>query len=127
MSGWGRALLSLAALAMGLPVAAQTPAPTTAFDGRYVGVSRESSKAGSSPGAKCLPSGVPAPVAIRNGVVGSPGGGGWQGAVDTQGNVTMHNVDSLRIDGQIDPRGTLTAKYSGPACIMTFVWRKQSG
>ena len=54
-------------------------------------------------------------------------GSGWQGAVDAQGIVTMHNANSMRIDGQIDPQGALTAKYSGPACIMTFVWRKQAG
>jgi hypothetical protein len=121
-----RALLSVA-LTLASPAAAQTPAPSTAFDGRYVGVSRESSKAGSNPGAKCLPNGVPAPLAIRNGVIGSPGSTGWQGTVDPQGNVTMRNTNSLRVDGQIDPQGTFTAKYSGPACIMTFVWRRQSG
>jgi hypothetical protein len=33
----------------------------------------------------------------------------------------------MRADGQIDPQGTITAKYSGPACISTFVWRKQAG
>jgi hypothetical protein len=66
MSCRGKALLSVAALAVALPAAAQAPAPSTAFDGRYVGVSRESSKAGSNPGAKCLPNGVPAPLAIRN-------------------------------------------------------------
>jgi hypothetical protein len=63
----------------------------------------------------------------QNGVIGRPGSTGWQGMVDSQGNVTMHNANSLRIDGQIDPQGTLTAKDSGPACIMTFVWRRQSG
>jgi hypothetical protein len=127
MIGWTRLLLTLMACACGATAAAQTAAPTTAFDGRYVGVSRESSKAGSNPGAKCPPSGVPAPIAIKNGVIGKPGGSGWQGAVDAQGIVTMHNANSLRIDGQIDPQGALTAKYSGPACIMTFVWRKQAG
>jgi hypothetical protein len=70
---------------------------------------------------------VPAPLAIKNGVIGRPRSTGWQGMVDSQGNVAMHNANSLRIDGQIDPQGTLTAKDSGPACIMTFVWRRQSG
>jgi hypothetical protein len=128
MFRWSAVPLTIAAFAWATPVAAQAPAAaTTAFDGKYVGVSRESSKAGSNPGAKCLPSGVPAPVTIRNGAIGRPGSGGWQGTVSPQGGVTMHNANSLRIEGQIDPQGTLTAKYSGPACIMTFVWRKQSG
>ena len=126
MLGRAKLVLTIMAFAAASPAAAQTPAATT-FDGRYIGVSRESTKAGSSPGAKCPPSGVPAPLAVRNGVIGRPGSPGWQGTVDAQGNVTMHNANSLRVDGQIDPQGTLTAKYSGPACIMTFVWRRQSG
>ena len=127
MSSRANVLVSLATLALSLSVLAQTAAPTTtAFDGRYVGVSRESSNAGSNPGAKCLPSGVPATLAIRNGAIGRLGSAGWRGTVDAQGNVTMHNADSLRIDGQIDPQGTLTAKYSGAACITTYVRRKQT-
>ena len=127
MLGRTTLLLTIAAFASVAPAIAQTSAPPSGFDGRYIGVSRESTKSGSNPGAKCPPSGVPGPLAIRNGVVGRPGGAGWQGTVDTQGNVTMHNAKSLSLDGQIDPQGTLTARYSGPACIMTFVWRKQSG
>lgn len=127
MSARAKVLLSLTTFALSLPVSAQTAAPNAAFDGRYIGVSRDSAKAGSNPGAKCLPRGVPAPLAIKSGVIGRPGSTGWQGMVDPQGNVTMHNANSLRIDGQIDPQGTLTARYSGPACIMTFVWRRQSG
>jgi hypothetical protein len=119
--------LTIAVCLSATSVAAQAPAPTTAFDGKYVGVSRESSKSGSNPGAKCLPTGVPAPLTIRNGMIGKPGGEGWQGAVSPQGGLTMRNANSLRVDGQIDPQGTITAKYSGPACIATFVWRKQAG
>jgi hypothetical protein len=126
MFGRATVLATIAAFTCAIPVAAQTPASSsTAFDGRYAGVSRESSKAGSSPGPKCLPNGVPAPLTIRNGVIGKPGSDGWQGTVSPQGSVTMYNANSLRIDGQIDPQGIFTAKYSGPACIMTFVWRKQ--
>ena len=127
MFGRSKILLTIAACVLATQVAAQAPAPTTtAFDGKYVGVSRESSKAGSNPGAKCLPSGVPAPLTIKNGVVGKPGGEGWQGAVSPQGGLTMRNANSLRVDGQIDQQGTITTRYSGPACITTFVWRKQS-
>jgi hypothetical protein len=39
----------------------------------------------------------------------------------------MHYGGSMRADGQIDPQGTITVKYSGPACISKFVWRKQAG
>jgi len=67
------------------------------------------------------------PTLIRNGMIRQPGSEGWQGAVSPQGGVTMRNANSQRVDGQIDPQGTITAKYSGPACITTFVWHKQSG
>ena len=118
----------IAACMLATAVAAQAPsATTTAFDGKYLGVSRESSKAGSNPGAKCTLSGVPAPLTIRNGVIGQAGTGGWEGSVTPQGTLTMHYGGSMRADGQIDPQGTITAKYSGPACISTFVWRKQAG
>jgi hypothetical protein len=128
MFGRAKILLTIAAFALATPVAAQAPAPaTTAFDGKYVGVSRESSKAGSNPGAKCPPIGVPAPLTIRNGVIGKPGTNGWEGTVGARGELTVHNAGAMRLDGQIDPEGTITAKYSGPACITTFVWRKQSG
>jgi hypothetical protein len=128
MFALARILLTTAVCTVALSAIAQVPAPTTtAFDGKYVGVSRESSKAGSNPGAKCPPSGVPAPFTIRNGMIGRSGGQGWQGAVSPQGGLTMRNANSLRIDGQIDPQGTITAKYSGPACITTFIWHKQAG
>ena len=127
MFGWARIILTIAGCTVALPVAAQTQAPTTtAFDGRYIGVSRESSKAGSNPGAKCPPSGVPAPLTIRNGVIGRPGTGGWEGTVTPQGALAMHNGGSMRVDGQVDSQGTITAKYSGPACIITYIWRKRS-
>ena len=127
MLGRSKVLLAIAASVIAMPAAAQAPGPATAFDGKYVGVSRESSKAGSNPGAKCPPSGVPAPLTIRNGVIGRPGSEGWQGTVSQQGALTMRNANSVRVDGQIDPQGTIRAQYSGAACIITFAWRKQSG
>jgi hypothetical protein len=127
MFGRARILLMIAACMVATTAVAQAPTPTTtAFDGKYVGVSRESSKAGSNPGAKCPPNGVPAPLTIRNSVIGQPGTGGWEGSVTPQGAVAMHNGASMRADGQIDSQGTITAKYSGPACIITYVWRKRS-
>jgi len=127
MFGRAALLLTIAASGLAMPAAAQAHAPTTAFDGKYVGVSRESTKAGSSPGAKCQPNGVPAPLTIRNGLIGSRGSKGWEGTVNPQGGLTMRSASTPRVDGQIDPQGTLTAQYSGPACITTFVWHKQSG
>jgi hypothetical protein len=123
-----RILLTLAACAAALPAVAQAPAPTTTtFDGRYAGVSRESTRTPAFPGAKCPPNGVPAPVTIRNGVIGTPGSGGWEGTVSPQGAVTMRNSSAVRLDGQIDGQGTIRAQYGGAGCTMTFVWRKQSG
>ena len=79
MFGRAALLLTIAVSGLAMPAAAQAPAPMTAFDGKYVGVSRESLKAGSNPGAKCQPNGVPAPLTIRNGLIGSPGSKGWGG------------------------------------------------
>lgn len=127
MSSRAIILLTIAAWMLATSVAAQASAtPTTAFDGKYLGVSREPEKAGSNPGAKCGTSGVPAPLTIRNGVIGQPGTGGWEGIVTPQGTLVMQYGGSMRADGQIDSQGTITAKYSGPACIITFVWRKRS-
>jgi hypothetical protein len=127
MFGRAALLLSIAASGLAMPAAAQAPPPTTPFDGKYVGVSRESSKAGSSPGAKCQPNGVPAALTIRNGLIENAGGKGWAGTVNPQGGLTMRSASTPRVDGQIDSQGTLIGQYSGPACITTFVWHKQSG
>jgi hypothetical protein len=116
------------ASAFAMPVAAQAPVPTTAFDGKYVGVSRESSKNPSAPRAKCNTGRaiVPAPLTIKNGVVGTPGGQGWEGTVSSQGTVTMRNSSAMRLEGQIDGQGTIRAQYGGTGCMITFIWRKQS-
>jgi hypothetical protein len=126
MFGRARVLIPVAACALATLAGAQAQVPTTAFDGKYVGVSRESAKAASNPGAKCPPNGVPAPLTVRNGVIGKSGGAGWEGTVSPQGTLVMHNAGSMRVDGQIDPQGTVTAKYSGPACIVSYVWRKRA-
>ena len=126
MSACTRALLALAVIGLSLPVSAQTPA-TTAFDGRYLGVSIEVSNSASHPG-HCAPvGGRPAPLVITNGVVRTPGKGWWEGTVSPQGVIVMHNPNSLRVDAQIDAQGTIRGQYSGPSCINTYVWRKQSG
>ncbi len=125
---FGRAALlsMIAASALAMPAAAQAPAPSTAFDGKYVGVSRVSSKTASAPGAKCPSNGVPAPLTITNGVVRAPGSGGWEGTVKPDGSIVMHNPGAMQFAGQIDSQGTIRGQYGGPACTIAFVWRKQS-
>jgi hypothetical protein len=122
-----RVVLRIAALIWAMPVAGQAPATTTAFDGRYVGISRESSKTPAFPGAKCPPNGVPGPLTVKNGVIGTPGTTGWEGTVSPQGGLTIRNESAMRVDGQIDSQGTARAQYSGAGCIITYVWRKQAG
>jgi len=96
---------------------------TTAFDGEYIGVSRESSKTASAPGAECPPNSVPAPLTITNGVVL----GWWEGTVSPQGALVIRNPKFTRVDAQIDPVGTVKGQYGSSACTVTFVWRKQPG
>jgi hypothetical protein len=121
-------LLTIAACALAVPAVAQAPAPaTTAFDGKYAGVSRNATRTPAFPGAKCPPSGVPAPLTIKNGVVGTPGGQGWEGTVSPQGTAMLHNSAAMRLEAQIDAQGTIRAQYGGAGCTMTYVWHKQSG
>ena len=116
-----------AACVLAAPVAAQTPSPTTAFEGRYVGVSIEVSSSGSNAGHCAPANGRPAPLVLANGVVRPPGTQWWTGTVNPQGAIVMHNPNSMRVDAQIDAQGTIRGEDSGPSCINTYVWRKQSG
>jgi hypothetical protein len=77
--------------------------------------------------ARNAPSGVPAPLTIKNGVVGTPGGQGWEGTVSPQGTAMLHNSAAMRLEAQIDAQGTIRAQYGGAGCTMTYVWHKQSG
>jgi hypothetical protein len=123
--GRTKVLLTIVLAAAAPPLAAQTPAPATAFDGTYAGVSREVSKNPSAPRAKCPPSGALAPLTIKNGVVVASGSAAWEGTVSPQGVLLMRNDRSVRVDGQIDPQGTITAQYSGTGCMTKFVWQKK--
>ena len=126
MFGRAAILLAILASALAVPAAAQPPGPTTtAFDGKYAGVSREMSKSPSAPRAKCTPSGVPAPLTITNGIIRSTGGS-WEGTVNPQGTMVMRNSSAARIDAQIDSQGTIRGQYSGTGCIQTYVWQKAS-
>jgi hypothetical protein len=124
--GCATLLLTIMIFVSAVPVAAQAPAPTTAFDGRYLGVSIEVSKSGSHPGRCPAVNGKPPPLVIKSRDVRTPGKGWWEGTVSPEGAVVMHNPNSLRVDAQIDAQGTIRGKYSGPSCILTYVWRKQS-
>jgi hypothetical protein len=116
------------ACAFAVPVAAQAPAPTTGFDGTYAGVSREVSKNPSAHrSTQCPKSGVPGPLTIKDGVARWPGGEGWEGTVNPEGDLTMRAPNSGRFDGQIDGQGTIRGQIGGWGCTGTFVWRKQSG
>jgi len=108
-----------------LSVWQKAPESTTAFDGEYVGVSRESVRPASAQDAKCPPDGVSAPLTIWKGAVWSHGAT-WQGIVSQQGVLAMQNSKSTRLNGQIDAQGTIKGQTSGTDCLTTFVWRKQS-
>jgi hypothetical protein len=125
MFGRARTLLTIALCVLGTPVAAQALAPTTPFDGRYVGVSLEVSKSASHAGRCPAANGRPAPLVIANGVVRTAGKEWWEGTVSPQGAIVMRNPNSMRVDALIDAQGTIRAQYSGPSCIWTYVWRKQ--
>ena len=96
----------------------KAPAPTMPFDGDYVGVSREPT----GWGPECPPNGVPAMLIIRNSAALEL----WEGSVSPQGSVTLQYRRAMRVDAQIDPKGTVKGEYKGSACTATFVWRKQS-
>src|SRR5215469_15767409 len=110
------------------PAAAQASPQTTAFDGTYAGVSGVSTR--SQPGSRnryCRQPGVPSPLTIRDGVIQSTGGDGWQGTVNPQGGLVIRDLRGRRVNAQIERSGTITGYYPGPTCWTTFVWRKQSG
>ena len=128
MFGPARTLLLITACISALPAATQAPPPTTAFDGTYAGVSAVSTR--SQPGSHnrfCRRPAKPSALTISNGVIQSTGGDRWQGAVNPQGALVIRDRQARRVDGQIDPSGTITGQYPGPTCKTSFVWRKQPG
>jgi len=121
-------LLAIAACVLAVPVAAQAPSPmTTAFDGKYAGVSADVSKTGRERSERCPREHVPDTLTITNGTVHSARRDRWTGTVGPQGSVTLRNRRAMRVDAQIDPQGTIKGQYGGPACTVAFVWRKQPG
>ena len=121
-----RVFLTIAAFALALPAAAQAPAATaTAFDGKYAGVSADISKS-TAHGRQCPREHAPDSLKIKNATVRSTGGDRWKGTVDPQGRLVLRNKRSMFVDAQIDPQGTIKGQYNGPACMVIYVWRKQS-
>lgn len=123
MSGRAMVLLTAAVFALAMPALAQAPA-TTAFDGRYAGVSAHIAKS-TAHGRQCPRQHAPETLTITNGVVQSSGKERWTGTVGPQGDVVLRNKLSMRVDARIDPQGAITGRYQGPACMVDYVWRKQ--
>jgi hypothetical protein len=126
MLGRATILFAILASASAMPAAAQAPAPTTAFDGTYAGVSR--SFEGTMSGGRtrgCRPSleRAPAPLTIANGTA-RWGKSIADGSVSPQGALVMHVRNGARFDGQIDGRGTVTGRLSG-TCSYQLVWQKK--
>jgi hypothetical protein len=121
-------LWMIAAFAWATPVAAQPAAPTTtAFDGTYVGVSRTLLE-GYEPlrEAQCRAlNGQPGPLTIAGGVVRWQGRvTSFEGSVNAQGVLALHDPSGNRIDAQLDSRGTVTGRLTG-LCNYQMLWQKE--
>jgi len=124
MSHHAQALSCIAALALATPVAAQAPAPTTtAFDGTYVGVSRESAFYAQDLSRGCRASGAPSALTITNGAARTRDGP-WEGSVSPQGWLVMRKPDASRLDGHIDRQGIIRGETSSSQCLYTLIWEK---
>ena len=127
MLGYPRALWTAAFFTCAIPALAQAPAPgTTAFDGKYVGVSAHIAKS-TAHGRQCPRQHAPDMLTITNGTVQSSGREKWTGTVGPQGDVALRNRLSMRVDAQIDPQGAIKGRYQGPACMVDYVWHRQAG
>jgi len=123
MFGWRKLPLTIASFALAVPLAA---AQTTTFDGHYAGASAHATKSTPSQ-RKCPRESTPDSLSIANGVVHSTGHDRWAGTVSPDGSLVIRNRRHMRVSGQIDPQGTISGEYHGPACIVAYVWHKQSG
>ncbi len=99
--------LMLATVLTPTPAATQALGPTTnAFDGTYVGVSRELTLGKSARATQCDQPGIPEPLTISNGVVRSTEGGGSEGSVNPQGVAVIRRSRGMRLNAQVDAQGT---------------------
>ena len=90
------------------------PRQTTPLDGWYRGVSREVLDGGSNE-PRCYPRALTPPrgFSITDGVVRNPYDQWWEGIVGQQGALVIHSPRFSRVEGQIDPRGTIKGQYRG--------------
>jgi len=100
------------------------PAPTTAFDGTYAGVSR-TSEAIEGQISGCVPNG---PLAIVNGLArtlwGRPAEA--EGSVGREAVLIMQAPNGYRFDGQIDGKGTITGRFTRTgACSYQMVYQEK--
>jgi hypothetical protein len=126
MFGRARILLMIAVCAVAMPAAAQAPAPMTAFDGTYAGVSRAlEGNMGFSTGKCSSQGGAGAPsLTIANVIARSAWGDPAEGSVSPQGVLVMRTTMGRRFDGQIDGKGTVTGRWNG-SCSYQVVWQKK--
>ena len=124
MFGRKGTVLTIAVCGFAMPVAAQAPAATTAFDGTYTGARTLESTMTAHSTRQCPPSGPTAPLTIVNGVARTAWGGTAEGSVTPQGGLVMHAPNGARIEGQIDARGTITGRLTS-ACSYQIVWQKK--
>jgi hypothetical protein len=120
-----RAICVIAGLALPLPLAAQQT--TTAFDGRYRGVSNEMGRTTASLACRVPPPNpIPPALTISNGKAQTMALGGLQGTVNTQGALVMRNgSNGQRFEGQIDAQGRVTGQVSGTNCYWRVAWQRQ--
>jgi hypothetical protein len=75
-----------------------------------------------------VPNGQPGPLTIAGGVARYNGSNirqtTWEGSVNAQGVLVMHSPGGNRIDAQIDGRGAVTGRLTGP-CSYHMVWQKE--
>jgi hypothetical protein len=118
--------LAFSALAMILPASALAQA-SIAYDGVYAGVSIEGAGQG-----KCTTVGpMPRPLTISGGnartVMGSRGELRYQGTVNAEGMLTLHDDAGTPMTGKIDAGGNATASVPGIKSVCTYhlTWRKR--
>jgi hypothetical protein len=115
----------ISGLVLPLPLVAQQT--TTAFDGRYRGVSNELGRATATLSCRLPPPNpVPPPLTISNGQAQTAALGGLQGTVNAQGALVMRNNNNgQRFEGQIDAQGQVAGQVSGTNCYWRVVWQRQ--
>ena len=104
--------------------AGSPPAPTTFYDGTYVGSFTQNLSAS---GSGCPNFPVAPALTIRNGVARFAALDlEYQGYVTPQGDVTMQTPAGQTLTGHIDPYYKLTGQTTG-RCVYNAAWQRQVG